>query len=933
MCQERPLERSVTVCQERSLTMTVEEIQTEEQKADTMINQLFQKTVMPAERPSASVSLSPPESPVHKVPVQGTPPREASLSKLVGHAAEAVVTPVIPKSYSSKQMLHKGYENQATTWNATDSLHGMVRRGDFHGLKAALTQNPQDACVKDDLGANILHVSLLINGAKQRQIACWLLDNHPKLLSDPYDSEGFAGEVALHFPIVHRDAALARLLLGRYPQALFCRAKGSFFREPKEGCYFGEYPLLFSVCTNQPDLVSTFLEVGVRALGLSKNAHLKFRDIDRNTALHLCVYHNLPDMYDFIEELWKKHCPEILEEGTEELRNSQGYTPFTLSAKLGKQEIFNHLLQRCSITEWKYGPVNCRKVALTELDRPVSHEGAKRKGVLQILEEEQHSHLLMHPLILQLQQYKWDTFAGRYFINRFCVVCAFIEVFFVASVLKSDTRADSDLSAGVVLASLVTGFTVWYSAVALSRNLPLAAQPDWPAHVCIFLATSLATVSYFIPSVALYSESIVVLGALWKAMREMKEMYSDSIVDYFSCKGAQLMENVISLTFSCLILAAVCSRYYDAPMAEDLSLAFASLALWSYVLWLLLGFRMTGPFVIMIWKMLCSDILRFLLIFAAFLFGFAQTFFILLDESGFESFVRRVHVCFVALLGQAELSHEESNKFPVLSTTLLLMYVLLVSILLLNLLVAMMSSTYAEIQEEAEKVWRLQWTRLIFSIESEMSPEAKQSDKNTYWAVMDSPTGMKRYFVLPMKAGEEEVKRFHDEVNPFKGRRPPAVVASELDGHKELEDLLEDPSIDAAYGDDYSRAFLETYVGSVTQDVIKSAAAVFNHGTANPELVQLLVGIAFTQSGPDLLGLLSHHYFGCPLPKNLQKARSARFLASIFDVKTIPVSEVRSLLSSFATQTPALAIESTPSFSNFPAVRVQSASLPTEATS
>jgi hypothetical protein len=47
-----------------------------------------------------------------------------------------------------------------------------------------------------------------------------------------------------------------------------------------------------------------------------------------------------------------------------------------------------------------------------------------------------------------------------------------------------------------------------------------------------------------------------------------------------------------------------------------------------------LAFRFTGPFVVMIYKMLLNDVLRFCIIYAVFLVGFSQAFFILFDVSG-----------------------------------------------------------------------------------------------------------------------------------------------------------------------------------------------------------------------------------------------------------------------------------------------------------
>jgi hypothetical protein len=63
-------------------------------------------------------------------------------------------------------------------------------------------------------------------------------------------------------------------------------------------------------------------------------------------------------------------------------------------------------------------------------------------------------------------------------------------------------------------------------------------------------------------------------------------------------------------------------------------LAFASLIGWVYLFFFIMPLRFTGPFVIMIYKMLFNDVLRFCVIYVIFLVGFSQSFFVLFHENG-----------------------------------------------------------------------------------------------------------------------------------------------------------------------------------------------------------------------------------------------------------------------------------------------------------
>ena len=67
---------------------------------------------------------------------------------------------------------------------------------------------------------------------------------------------------------------------------------------------------------------------------------------------------------------------------------------------------------------------------------------------------------------------------------------------------------------------------------------------------------------------------------------------------------------------------------------EAILLAVASLIGWIYMLFFIMPFRFTGPFVIMLYKMLFNDVLRFCIIYTIFLAGFSQAFFILSNNHG-----------------------------------------------------------------------------------------------------------------------------------------------------------------------------------------------------------------------------------------------------------------------------------------------------------
>lgn len=74
-------------------------------------------------------------------------------------------------------------------------------------------------------------------------------------------------------------------------------------------------------------------------------------------------------------------------------------------------------------------------------------------------------------------------------------------------------------------------------------------------------------------------------------------------------------------------------RILDSDL-EIAALAVASILGWGYMLFFVMAFRLTGPFVVMINQMLFNDVLRFLTIYGVFLAAFSQAFFILFGYNG-----------------------------------------------------------------------------------------------------------------------------------------------------------------------------------------------------------------------------------------------------------------------------------------------------------
>ncbi len=59
----------------------------------------------------------------------------------------------------------------------------------------------------------------------------------------------------------------------------------------------------------------------------------------------------------------------------------------------------------------------------------------------------------------------------------------------------------------------------------------------------------------------------------------------------------------------------------------------------------------------------------------------------------------------MGLLGDFDLDHYIEGPSPFASVSLLIFYVVVITILLLNLLIAMMGDTYQDVKKSAKKLW------------------------------------------------------------------------------------------------------------------------------------------------------------------------------------------------------------------------------------
>jgi transient receptor potential cation channel subfamily V member 6 len=109
--------------------------------------------------------------------------------------------------------------------------------------------------------------------------------------------------------------------------------------------------------------------------------------------------------------------------------------------------------------------------------------------------------------------------------------------------------------------------------------------------------------------------------------------------------------------------------------------------------------------------------------------GFSQAFFVISSSdpsSPFGTFRSSLLNSFVFMLGNFDPSAFEGNVLHGFAVFLSCVYMLIVSILLLNLLIALMGDSYAEVKGKGMAQWKLEQANIITEMQGSMSEKDRE---------------------------------------------------------------------------------------------------------------------------------------------------------------------------------------------------------------
>lgn len=192
--------------------------------------------------------------------------------------------------------------------------------------------------------------------------------------------------------------------------------------------YWGEYPLSFAACLGQEECYR---------LVLARGADPDAQDLNGNTVLHMMVIYEKLETFDMAYEVGS----------TLGIRNVLHLTPLTLAAKLGRVEMFCHIMNIEREIYWQLGSITCAAYPLSQIDTIDVETGniSKDSALNLVVFGDKDEHLeLMDGVLIDLLKTKWNTFVKSRFYRQFYLFSTYFLVSLVSFLLRPGPDKEND---------------------------------------------------------------------------------------------------------------------------------------------------------------------------------------------------------------------------------------------------------------------------------------------------------------------------------------------------------------------------------------------------------------------------------------------------------------------------------------------------------
>jgi Ion transport protein len=343
--------------------------------------------------------------------------------------------------------------------------------------------------------------------------------------------------------------------------------------------------------------------------------------------------------------------------------------------------------------------------------------------------------------------------------------------------------------------------------------------------------------AYFQDMVQSTDHSIVTTAWMLQCIKCAIVLYlvSQEIVEAVAVKASKwLLDfwNVLDITAYTLTLIAVLKQATAADTTHpalnttaNIINATAAVLLWFKLLHFMRPYQSTGPLVMMIFEII-ADIRTFLLILAIVVMGFANAFYVILSKGPTSSYgtpFLAVRSSFSYMLGGYDLEELDDSRTPVVLSIFWAVFMVIVAIVLLNVLIAIISSSYERLTALSTPNWRLEKAKIVLSCHTLLSKQHKQR--------LDAH--LKRYpYLQVIKPTASLQSEGNDEWTGKVGaivKQVRAAVNSDSDGVRNNVSKMKDDI--TKFKDDISKldaniTAVQTYVGNLDSSITAVRADV-----------------------------------------------------------------------------------------------------------
>ncbi|EFB18073.1 hypothetical protein PANDA_013512, partial [Ailuropoda melanoleuca] len=521
------------------------------------------------------------------------------------------------------------------------------------------------------MGETALHIAALYDNLEAAMV---LMEAAPELVFEPMTSELYEGQTALHIAIVNQNVNLVRALLA-HGASVSARATGTAFRRsPRNLIYFGEHPLSFAACVGSEEIVRLLIEHG---------ADIRAQDSLGNTVLHVlilqpnktfaCQMYNLLLSYDGRGD----HLQPL-----DLVPNHQGLTPFKLAGVEGNTVMFQHLMQKRKHIQWTYGPLTSTLYDLTEIDSSGDGEEQSLLELIVTTKKREARQILDQTPVKELVSLKWKRYGRPYFC---------------------------------VLGALYLLYIVCVTMCCVYRPLKPRTNNHTGPRDNRLLQQKLLQEAYVTPEddIRLVGELVSVIGAVIILLAEIPDIFRVGVTRFFGQTILGGPFHVLIITYACMVLVTMVMRLTNTN-GEVVPMSFALVLGWCNVMYFARGFQMLGPFTIMIQKMIFGDLMRFCWLMAVVILGFASAFYIIFqtedpDELGhFYDYSMALFSTFELFLTVIDGPANYDVDLPFMYSITYAAFAIIATLLMLNLLIAMMGDTHWRVAHERDELWRAQ---------------------------------------------------------------------------------------------------------------------------------------------------------------------------------------------------------------------------------